>query len=371
MPVSFLKKFWKNSTDSPPAVVGTDPEMQATEFNRFEKGIDDTATLANAVEAAIAAHLADTTDAHDASAISLADVANHFAAGDVEAAIAELFGMSGGAVFTGGTISGPTTVQISDPNAVPLQILQPQGETAYPLLIIGNIADTLNTERRWAMFHPEGGMCLSSAYEPNWAILHLYKWGAGQSKPILRITNELAAGPDDLFIVDQNGGLIITPAVDIVDPVRIFDYLGHLLFEIKRDGEIVGAPPIVDAMVLLNPKAAVGTWNRNVQNLFRFPYYVWNGNPGDHIDFDVGLFAGSWYLDVYVVGGNDQGVATAQLDGVNFGAGTVTATDPGATPVDKMVTLGPVTVTTAGRKTLRFVNASGNFGIRHAVFRRA
>jgi hypothetical protein len=56
MPVSFLKKVWKNGND-PGLVVGSDPETQASEYNRLENGINDTATVANANEAALAAHL--------------------------------------------------------------------------------------------------------------------------------------------------------------------------------------------------------------------------------------------------------------------------------------------------------------------------
>lgn len=49
---------------------------------------------------ALAAHLADTSDAHDASAISILDTGAHFTATDVEAALAELF-----AAISGGGIS--------------------------------------------------------------------------------------------------------------------------------------------------------------------------------------------------------------------------------------------------------------------------
>lgn len=52
-------------------------------------------------EAALAAHLADTSDAHDASAISVADSGNNFTGTDVEAVLAEIFAAIGG----GGTTS--------------------------------------------------------------------------------------------------------------------------------------------------------------------------------------------------------------------------------------------------------------------------
>lgn len=281
-----------------------------------------------------------------------------------------------GGTFAGGTITGPTTVQTPNAAADQFVIREVNSETGYAMLVYGPTDLTVNTEHRWFMLHSEGGMCLSSAYEPNWGILHLYKWGAAQSKPLLRITNELTAGPDDLLVVDQNGGLILTPKVDFVDPFRVYDYLGNLLFEVARDGTLPGAPPIIDAGVLLNPKTVVGSWNRNVVNLFRFPYYMWNGNPPDHIDFDVGLYAGSWYLDTYVVGGNDQGKANVTLNGVSLGS--VDAYSAGASPLDTVVTLGPFTVAAAGRKTLSYIttaknpsSGAGNFPLRHAVFRRA
>jgi hypothetical protein len=376
--ISYLKKTWKNKSDSS-LVEGVDPALQASELNRIETGINDTVTEINA-------HEADTTAAHPASAISILDTGNHYTSTDVEAALAEVLTLAGGSgSFAGGTITGPTTVDTGQKNANQFSIIQPDFSdgTGYAMLVYGPASQVggpaHNTERRWFMLHHEGGMCLSAWGEPDWAILHLYKWGAAQSKPILRITDELTSPPglpNDLVIIDQNGGLVMTPIQNFVDPVRIYDFNGNLIFEIKRDGEVVGAPPIVDAMVLLNPKASVGAWNRNVAGLFRFPYYVWNGNPTDHIDFDVGLFAGSWYLDAYLVGGNDQGRAIVTLNGTTLG--TIDAYNVGATPVDVVQTLGPFTVAAAGRKTLSFAtttknpsSAAANFALRHAVFRRA
>lgn len=48
----------------------------------------------------LASHLNDTSDAHDASAISVLDTGGNFTATDVEAALAELVGMTGGASVT-------------------------------------------------------------------------------------------------------------------------------------------------------------------------------------------------------------------------------------------------------------------------------
>lgn len=63
---------------------------------------------------ALAAHLADTTDAHDASAVSIADAGNNFTATDVEAALAELFaaigGGGGGGELDYAQITAPVTV---------------------------------------------------------------------------------------------------------------------------------------------------------------------------------------------------------------------------------------------------------------------
>ena len=57
--------------------------------------------------AALANHLSDTTDAHDASAISVADVGGNFAATEVEGALTELYGT----VVSGGTPDATETVK--------------------------------------------------------------------------------------------------------------------------------------------------------------------------------------------------------------------------------------------------------------------
>jgi hypothetical protein len=57
--------------------------INATRMNHLEGGVDD-------VDQALADHLADTTDAHDASAISVLDTGSNFTGSDVEAVLAEL-----------------------------------------------------------------------------------------------------------------------------------------------------------------------------------------------------------------------------------------------------------------------------------------
>lgn len=63
-----------------------------TDYTEYPGTPYATAADLDADEAALAAHLADTADAHDASAISVLDVAGDFTATDVEAALAELQG---------------------------------------------------------------------------------------------------------------------------------------------------------------------------------------------------------------------------------------------------------------------------------------
>lgn len=63
-------------------------------------------TVANMITSILADHLADTTDAHDASAISVLDTAGNFTGTNVETVLAELFDEIGG----GG--SGLTTVPV-------------------------------------------------------------------------------------------------------------------------------------------------------------------------------------------------------------------------------------------------------------------
>ena len=55
----------------------------------------------------LANHLSDTTDVHDASAISVADVGGNFAATEVEGALTELYGT----VVSGGTPNATETVK--------------------------------------------------------------------------------------------------------------------------------------------------------------------------------------------------------------------------------------------------------------------
>ncbi len=59
----------------------------------------------------LGAHVVDTSDAHDASAISIADAGGYYAGADVEAALQELgTGASGDAYDLGSTLSGAVTV---------------------------------------------------------------------------------------------------------------------------------------------------------------------------------------------------------------------------------------------------------------------
>lgn len=153
---------------------------------------------------------------------------------------------AGSGTFTGGTIAGATTFQVTDTAATSLKINLPTGTTAYPFLIISGAPDLQNSEGRWFMAHPEGGLCLSSAYEPNWAILHLYKWGAGQQKPLLRITDELISNggganpPNNLFVVDKDGTLHITPKAVNVDVLAVLGDAAANLMTIHSDGAISG-----------------------------------------------------------------------------------------------------------------------------------
>lgn len=65
--------------------------------------------------AGLSAHLADTTDAHDASAISIADAGTYFTGTDVEAALQEL-GAGAGGGGGGGTFTTPTIIQAARAN---------------------------------------------------------------------------------------------------------------------------------------------------------------------------------------------------------------------------------------------------------------
>lgn len=82
-----------------------------TEFSLGDSG-DGTTALAN-----IAAHLADTGDAHDASAISIADAGAHFTGTDVEAALQELGAGGGGGggdlVLLANTLLGSAALDIT------------------------------------------------------------------------------------------------------------------------------------------------------------------------------------------------------------------------------------------------------------------
>lgn len=74
-----------DGSDWDPGSIGVAAKYRRSEDNTTWELIE-----ATGVAASLAAHLADTSDAHDASAISILDAANDFTATDVEGALAEL-----------------------------------------------------------------------------------------------------------------------------------------------------------------------------------------------------------------------------------------------------------------------------------------
>lgn len=102
--------------------------LNATRMNHIETGIDD-------VDQALADHLADTADAHDASAISVADSGGFYTGTDVEAVLQELggkplfhayacyqdqktAGTAGGSSSTGSWLTRTLNTEVFDPSGI-------------------------------------------------------------------------------------------------------------------------------------------------------------------------------------------------------------------------------------------------------------
>jgi hypothetical protein len=155
---------------------------------------------------------------------------------------------AGSGSFVGGTITGAVVIDQSNPNVTDLQINQPAAPVAYPFLIVADpayLAASEQTEARWFMAHPEGGLCLTSLQSNGWATLHIYKAGPNQGWALVRITTELATpgGAQDMFVVGKDGQLFLTNRSGggaNFDILRINDHLGASLLRISEDGGIAG-----------------------------------------------------------------------------------------------------------------------------------
>jgi hypothetical protein len=82
-------------------LTATDVEAALAEIMDFAQTKTD--------DSALTAHLGDTTDAHDASAISVADAGGNLTATDVEAALAEIWAIADGAAGGGVVINDAAT----------------------------------------------------------------------------------------------------------------------------------------------------------------------------------------------------------------------------------------------------------------------
>lgn len=150
----------------------------------------------------------------------------------------------GDVTFDGGTITGQTTFNVPN-NGTPgygVAFQQPNSPTDFAFIVNAPAVGNENQESRWFMAHPEGGVCISSWTEPDWAQLHLYKYKTAQAKPILRCTSSLADGADDLFAVGKDGNVLIRidPAQSNVDPLTVQDQNGNTLFRVHLDGTMSG-----------------------------------------------------------------------------------------------------------------------------------
>lgn len=87
--------------DAATQLTATDVEAALAEIMDYAQTKTDDTTVDN--------HIADTTDAHDASAISVADAGGHLTATDVEAALAEIWTIADGAAGGGVVINDAAT----------------------------------------------------------------------------------------------------------------------------------------------------------------------------------------------------------------------------------------------------------------------
>lgn len=179
----------------------------------------------------------------------------------------EAGGSGGGGTFTGGTISGFTTVDIgSDTTHTSLDIKVPIGTSTYPFLIEHKATDPAvdNQELRWFMAHPEGGLCLSSAMEPNWSVLHLYPHRDTTSKPIIRITKQIppTGTPPNVFTVLKDGQVTITPQTAGLDLLTINSQAGATVLKVSDNGTMTGtaAAKLSDPDTIVFKALGFKTW---------------------------------------------------------------------------------------------------------------
>lgn len=125
-------KLFKNTNTSAPTIGTT-----ALTFVEFTASHPDLAThdaLGLATDAELAAHTGDTADAHDASAISVADAGGYFTGTDVEAALQELGAGGGGG--GSGTLTTIEEVDGSPTDSAVTKLVFPNGT----LSIVGHVA---------------------------------------------------------------------------------------------------------------------------------------------------------------------------------------------------------------------------------------
>jgi len=113
---------------------GTDYPAQSTfddHSARHENGGGDELSIAglDGTSTALQAHLDDTTDAHDAGAVSVLDTGDNYTATDVEGVLAEIAGQLGGGSFWSDTI-----VKQSDESVTTSTTLQNDDELLFPIL---------------------------------------------------------------------------------------------------------------------------------------------------------------------------------------------------------------------------------------------
>lgn len=146
-----------------------------------------TTWLGTSADSSVSSHLTDTTDAHDASAISIADAGTYFTSTDVEGALQE--------IGAGGFGGGEDTALVKDTNAGATQTVDCSSARLHDLTLTANCTITLTGATNGEYHHVR--VILRQDGTGSWTVTwpaSVY-WPSGGSAPTL------ATGPYDADII--------------------------------------------------------------------------------------------------------------------------------------------------------------------------
>lgn len=346
-----------------------------------------------ATQAELDAHINDTTDAHDASAISILDTANDFTATDVEGALAELqsdhetdaqaltdhLADTADAHDASAISFSPTgTIAATDVQAAIAEVASEAGggtgealqksisQTTHGLSV-GNVVRLSGTNYVKAQADSDANAevagIVAAVADANTFTLH---YGG-------RITglSGLTAGTV-YFLDDDTAGLLTatepTDAGDISKPVLIADSTTTGLFFNMRGAVVAAAlsagsghwqfQAVKDTQGVNVVQGTWATFEDASQPVHHI--YLHNGTgtaQNDEITFPVALATGTYKFEIYYVKGNNCGILTLQIDGSSVG--TIDMYN-GSTSYDISGSITGIVVATAGLKTVSLKIATKN-----------